>query len=392
MIDKDINQITEEDLNSLKEDEVPEGKKLDYKEILPGNSQDNKKEFLKDVSAFANTSGGLLIYGISEGSDNAIPEEIKGLDISNPDDEITRLENMIRNGIEPKISPIEMISIRLSDSGKVIILVKVPKSWRSPHRVTLRGHNKFYLRISNSNHEMDVSELRNAFNLSETLTEKIKRFREDRLSNIIADEGPVGMNNSAKTVIHIIPLNSFDPGQISDLNNIYNNNQNFQPISTHKSKERYNLDGLIAYTERTSNYIQIFRDGIIEAVDENLLDTRYDGNVIPSGIYEKEILEAIKKYLAILEDLGVETPILIFISLIGVKGYAMATNARAYKLEHLRPHYLIDRDVLLLPETLLENYGIEIEKSLKLSFDSLWNACGYPESRNYNEDGDWDPK
>ena len=79
---KDLDLVTEIDLQNLIEKEVHEGKKIEYKETLPGNSDRDKKEFLGDVSSFANESGGYIIYGISEDRNKGIPEEIKGLNIS----------------------------------------------------------------------------------------------------------------------------------------------------------------------------------------------------------------------------------------------------------------------------------------------------------------------
>jgi len=66
MIPTDIDQITEEDLQALIDNSVIEGKTIEYKQSLPSNSDSDKKEFLADVSSFANASGGDLIYGIIE--------------------------------------------------------------------------------------------------------------------------------------------------------------------------------------------------------------------------------------------------------------------------------------------------------------------------------------
>jgi hypothetical protein len=51
--------------------------------------------------------------------------------------------------------------------------------------------------------------------------------------------------------------------------------------------------------------------------------------------------------------------------------------------------YPIDRDMLLLPEVVIENYNVEAQHILKPCFDSIWNACGLSESLNYDENGDW---
>ncbi|MCD6594362.1 ATP-binding protein, partial [bacterium] len=66
MIAKNIDQISEEDLQALIDNSVLEGKTIEYKQSLPGNSDSDKKEFLADISSFANASGGDLIYGILE--------------------------------------------------------------------------------------------------------------------------------------------------------------------------------------------------------------------------------------------------------------------------------------------------------------------------------------
>ena len=122
-----------------------EGKIREYKEILPDNTDANKKEFLADVSSFSNTSGGHLIFGIKE--TDGLPTDLLGLSIANIDAEILRLENIIRDGIEPRILSISVQDIPL-ENMKIILIIYIPRSWALPHRVIFGGHSKFYARNS----------------------------------------------------------------------------------------------------------------------------------------------------------------------------------------------------------------------------------------------------
>jgi len=146
MIFKDIDKIIEGDLLTLITNSVMEKKTLEYKQALPGNTDSDKKEFLADISSFANANGGDIIYGIIENRDTGLPAALEGVSAENIDQEITRLDSIIRDGIEPRISGIKIHPIKLSN-GKVVVVIRIPKSWISPHRVTFKGHDKFYSRI-----------------------------------------------------------------------------------------------------------------------------------------------------------------------------------------------------------------------------------------------------
>ena len=66
MIDK--TNWTEGDIQDLIDNQVRENIKLDYKASasLAKKNDNCKKELSKDVSAFANSDGGVLIYGVVE--------------------------------------------------------------------------------------------------------------------------------------------------------------------------------------------------------------------------------------------------------------------------------------------------------------------------------------
>ena len=65
-LDKPLDGLTEADLAELITAGMPELKTLEYKQTLSGTSDADRKEFLADVSSFANSSGGHLIYGCGQ--------------------------------------------------------------------------------------------------------------------------------------------------------------------------------------------------------------------------------------------------------------------------------------------------------------------------------------
>ena len=69
---KQINELEEDDLLALISAGESEGKYIDFKQNLILNSDSAKKEFLADISSFANAVGGHLIFGMSEQNGVAI--------------------------------------------------------------------------------------------------------------------------------------------------------------------------------------------------------------------------------------------------------------------------------------------------------------------------------
>ena len=388
MIEKDISQITEADLQALIDDSVPESKTIEYKQALPGNSDSEKKEFLADVSSFANASGGDIAYGITEDRDTGKPELLQGLTIENVDQEILRLENLIRSGIEPRLPSVTIRQIPLSNA-RVALIIRALKSWSSPHCVSFADHYKFYSRGNTGKYRLDVNELRAAFGLSETAIERLRKFRIDRISRILAGETPIPFYDNAKIVLHLIPLISFNPAQSYSLGDITSHPDRLPPIYCSSWSSRHNLDGFLTYgkdqTGKSYSYVQLFRNGIIEAVEGLLLEPHNGELSIPSIAYEEELSKSLSVYLSILRTLCVTLPVLIFLGLLQVKGYSMAVGSRFPTADRI----CIDRDILLLPEIVLDSYEVRAEKVLRPSFDSVWNACGFSRSFNYNDNGEW---
>jgi len=144
------------------------------------------------------------------------------------------------------------------------------------------------------------------------------------------------------------------------------------------------IDGYLTYSitdGNASRYVQLFRNGVLEAVESSLL--KRSDLKIPSIAFEEVIMKAFKSYISNLKDLNVGLPIFAFLTFTGVKGYSMTSDPLWIKEE------TIEKDILLIPEIVIENFDFEVEKILKPWFDTVWNACGFPNSKNFDNSGKW---
>ena len=69
LLGKNAASLKPEDIIRLVENQIAETKSLDYKKDLSYASDGQKKEFLFDIIAMANTEGACLVYGIEEAKD-----------------------------------------------------------------------------------------------------------------------------------------------------------------------------------------------------------------------------------------------------------------------------------------------------------------------------------
>jgi len=118
MINNKLCDINEEIIQSLKTNETPESRTLEYKKEISLEKREQKKEFLADVSSFANTLGGDLIIGIEE--KKGIPIKINGIPIDDIDSYKNRLDSIIRDSIIPNIPFYEIKEIKLQNGNYIV--------------------------------------------------------------------------------------------------------------------------------------------------------------------------------------------------------------------------------------------------------------------------------
>jgi predicted HTH transcriptional regulator len=148
-----------QDLQRLIDDSAEESINLEFKSAEALESKDhNKKEIAKDVSAFANSDGGIIIYGIKEQNHKA--HSLTFID----GHRITKewLEQVINSNIQQRIDGLLIFPIRRNQNIKeTIYVVKIPASKSAPHMTT---EKKFYRRYNFESVYMEEYEVRRAYN------------------------------------------------------------------------------------------------------------------------------------------------------------------------------------------------------------------------------------
>lgn len=108
----------------------------------------NRQSLAEDIGAFANTVGGNL--GISleaadkrEG-DSAVAKAFDPVHALDLDAMLPELESGLRDSLEPQLAILQVHPVPLAASGHVIVL-RVGRSPRAPHRVVCEGGGHFFL-------------------------------------------------------------------------------------------------------------------------------------------------------------------------------------------------------------------------------------------------------
>ncbi len=102
MLLKRLDDVDLSDIETLRENNALESQFIEFKGEAIGSADKDKREFLADVTAFANAAGGDLILGVT--TKDGAADKICGIDLADPDKEKQRLVNILRDGVEPRIS------------------------------------------------------------------------------------------------------------------------------------------------------------------------------------------------------------------------------------------------------------------------------------------------
>ena len=373
-------------------DQAREGPHLDFKRDFPLAWNDAAKhEFLADATAFANSGGGDLVFGIEEDG-QAQASAVVPQALPNADQEIRRLQDFLLNLVEPRLPGVKIHAVQVSVAGVdgYVIVVRIPQSWAGPHRVKTNQH--FFIRDGLRKRQLDVPELRSLFLRTENQAKKVYDFRTERLGKILSGDAPHRLVDGPVLVAHLVPtqaalgLLQVDPVP-------YTNQRELPVIGASGGMARLNIDGALAVRNETPQgethgYSQFFRNGFFEST---LVLTRRseEGRVVlPSSSYEQYLIALLRNFRGEIDRLGINGECAVMLSLLRADEVKLGVWSEWGFEDH---QTLFDRKVLLLPDMVARSDETP-EQAMKPAFDLMWQAAGFVGSLNYNAAGEWAPK
>lgn len=389
----DLSSITQANIEQLVADQVREGPHHDFKRELPTAWNDAAKhEFLADTTAFANSGGGDLIFGIDEDG-QAHASRIVPQVISNVDQEVRRLQDFLLNLAEPRLHGVKIQPVQVSVSGTngYVLIVRVPQSWAGPHRVKTNQH--FFIRDGLRKRQLDVPEIRSLFLRTANQAQRLNDFRAERLGKILSGNAPQQLVDGPVLVAHLVPtqaalgLVQIDPVP-------YTNQGRLPVIGMPGGVARLNVDGALVVRNETPQgathgYSQFFRNGFFEST---LVLTRRmeDGRVLlASRSYEEYLIALFGNFRGELDRLGINCECAVMLSLLRADEVRLGVQSDwGFDDSH---QTLFDRKTLVLPDVVAQS-AVSPEKAMKPAFDLMWQAAGFVGSRNYNNAGEWAPR
>lgn len=365
-----------------------ESQTLDFKQALPGSSDRDKSEFLKDICAFANAEGGDLVYGIAEAA--GIATSTAPISGEAPDAAKRRLGQVADSGLEPRVIGLQFRDVPVA--GGYVLIVRVPASFSGPHRYNVSGVGKFVIRNGTHTVELSYEQLRSAFDRTATLTERARRFRTERLAIIAARETWMPMIAGPVCAVHLVPIARMGAGHAIDIAALYNEYTRFIFDFWGGASRSTNLDGLVVHPgigkdqSEIGAYVQLFRSGAMEAA-------RYGGGLadrstkmIPAGAVSKFIRDAVEKFLKASRELGFAGPAIAGAALLTVGNYEFALPR-----EHFGDRPRADRESIVLPETWIEavESTLSVDEVARPMLDILWQSFDVERCYQYDEKGNW---
>jgi|GEM_PF-5485619 len=311
---KRFQDITIEDIESLVAAKTEESTHLEYKRLLLDSRDPTlRPEMGKDVSAFANTEGGDLIFGVAANKDDLSLEGLTGP----RDGTQRRIEDLIRENIEPRVR----FEIKTLPTGedRFVVLVRVPRSLDAPHRNNGGKQNQFWRRGASGAHVMTSSQIRETVLQSRDVNERAMAWRDQRLGMYEHNEAPVRLDSGPRLYIHgfpvglsdeALPLHTTTASLLRDASPIpFRIRRDFHGAYLHDGTETSTPKRLEAW----------MNTGAFEVAWNLLVSTAGDDSVTSGRKLETWIQEKTAKHIAVIESETGPTAWLVMITLSKVK-------------------------------------------------------------------------
>jgi Putative DNA-binding domain len=405
-----LGEITQADAQSLIDRQIRENRTLDFKRGLRLDTDQQKKELLKDITAMANAAGGTLLYGAVEGDgdDRGMIVGLEPMPLI-PDDLDLRVSQLLRDCVDQPLAGVQTRAIPCTGGG-FLYVIRVQASARAPHSFRLgKVQHHLYARGTVSNDPMTMTQVKDlamraasavdrAMAVVEHRTVVARRLDERRAPNRGSSLPHLPTLARGVLLLHVLPLGTEIADGGPDFANIsvFMRLRDVLPpllVDSDPRDERMGLDGLsMESTLRdamgSSAHALLLRGGGIEFSRVGLFEPRSartgEPVTLDSGELERSVIASLREAERLARDGLLGSPVLVSLRILDTLGARLTTRTR---LDVDLSNRSTAEAELLVPPVVLTEWGTSADHAARRLFDVVWQAFGLQRCFSYGADG-----
>lgn len=222
---KPLDQFTWNDIEAIINQRVSEGPTIEFKGALSakGGNKDGtpqpwmnfnerawefaRDEIFEELSAFANSYGGILFLGIAEDRGTARPVASCAAPMLDAARLEKRFADAMRSSFDPPLPSFQVVAVEMPEgsNGEGVVVFRVPQSTIAPHG--FGNPVRAYIRRDSSSMQMNMRDLQSVFWESRTQAERIMQKRARFEADFETFKAPIikGSQPACAVRISIIP-------------------------------------------------------------------------------------------------------------------------------------------------------------------------------------------
>lgn len=356
---KPVESLEIEDIQVLIEEQIQESLNLDYKRDFSRKKNGNidTKELAKDVSSFANSRGGYLIYGV-ECTKGDSPKNICGIPYDPNKKFKENIEQRIRTSIQKKVRT--RIRVIPYQDNSCLVVIYVLRSIDAPHRVEVDKDYKYYKRGEYESAPMEEYEIRHLYDINSTLKKKIDAELDDKYADILEKSNVPLFSLGIST--------DFLEDELIEISN--ENTERIEEIGKYiiqNTELTITNDGYIITSPYKHRTLKVYKNGTI--VFAKLLGSENEIDYIDVAKRLSELLERTK---LLFNEIGYYGNIHLKLYFNDIEDY-MLKERNPLKSDPITKRFSIDI------------YDPNIKKTVKELMDELFRFFGHSESTCFDE-------
>lgn len=385
MLDKRVDQISEDDLARLVHARATEDERLEFKREMYGQSDSQVADMIRDVASMSNHRGGAILIGVDEDGDG-VATAVLGIDGAG---HVERITSSTQANIAPRLRGLQVVPIPLAN-GRSVVAIGAPESMNRPHMVTFRGENRFWRREIRQKVMMSVDEIERAITNRIDATRHTEDTLEERRQWPPNLRGRLLVLQAAPAFMREEIVDIRDPVVRALLERPPVHKQSFQ-LGCDAGASLPSLHGLIAETyDKEGNWcasLELRREGYMEFRGLDFMGFPAEGDdtsKVPSLGVLLITFSFVHLYRRLMEHLSVTTPAAFGLTLVNARGCHLAIAPRITRRTASRGW---SEDHVKVPFVYAEDISTEADEIVRRLNNRLWNAFGYDSCKALRDDG-----